>query len=37
MMSMFKSQTALEQQAEKLIAKQEELNIKSTGDTIVMH
>jgi len=31
MMSMFKSQTALEQQAEKLIAKQEELNIKSTG------
>ena len=31
MMSMFKSQTALEQQAEKLSAKQEELNIKSTG------
>ena len=29
---MFKSKTALEQQAEKLSAKQEELNIKSTGE-----
>lgn len=37
MMSMFKSQTALEQQAEKLSAKQEELNIKSTGLTLKLH
>ena len=31
MMSMFQSRTALEKQADKLSAKQEELNIKSTG------
>ena len=31
MMSMFQSKTALEKQADKLSAKQEELNIKSTG------
>merc|ERR1711936_797936 len=31
MMSMFQSKTALEKQAGKLCAKQEELNIKSTG------
>ena len=31
---MFKSKTALEQQAEKLSAKQEELNIKSTGNNL---
>ena len=31
MMSMFQSKTALEKQADKLNAKQEELNIKSTG------
>ena len=37
MMSMFKSQTALEQQAEKLSAKQEELNIKSTGLSLKLH
>ena len=37
MMSMFKSQTALEQQAEKLSAKQEELNIKSTGLTLKLY
>ena len=35
MMSMFKSKTALEQQAEKLSAKQEELNIKSTGVPLI--
>ena len=32
MMSMFQSKTALEKQADKLSAKQEELNIKSTGE-----
>ena len=32
MMSMFQSRTALEKQADKLSAKQEELNIKSTGE-----
>ena len=31
MMSMFQSKTALEKQADKLSAKQEELHIKSTG------
>ena len=31
MMSMFSSKAALEKQADKLSAKQEELNIKSTG------
>ena len=31
-MSMFQSKTALEKQADKLSAKQEELNIKSTGE-----
>ena len=31
MMSMFQSKTTLEKQADKLSAKQEELNIKSTG------
>ena len=34
MMSMFQSRTALEKQADKLSAKQEELNIKSTGERL---
>lgn len=33
-MSMFQSRTALEKQADKLSAKQEELNIKSTGEKL---
>ena len=36
MMSMFQSRTALEKQADKLSAKQEELNIKSTGEGLEM-
>ena len=33
---MFQSRTALEKQADKLSAKQEELNIKSTGEGLEM-